>query len=246
MLASCLRYGSATGPSNSTSRCWAAERGGRLSIEFFLEAFGAEGLPAFPAARIAHDLAGQIVNGHRGGIGFHGKLVADVAWRHTAAVAVEGQSQVLVYEGLGKIPVVRGGQRQGPKCLRLETVIGRLAGLAVLASVGDLLEPGARLRVDIAEVGKRTQRPEVLAHIPDGAACGPQFFISGGSRVCGPDANAVSKQLFERLVADEERHQSEFERQLENIRRFGLSYLALQSFGGATPPEPGVSCPVST
>jgi bacterioferritin (cytochrome b1) len=39
-------------------------------------------------------------------------------------------------------------------------------------------------------------------------------------------------------VADEEGHQNEFERQLENIRRFGLSYLALQSFGTATAPEP--------
>jgi bacterioferritin len=58
------------------------------------------------------------------------------------------------------------------------------------------------------------------------------------AQTCGANADAVSKQLFERLVADEEGHQNEFERQLENIRRFGLSYLALQSFGAATAPEP--------
>ena len=55
---------------------------------------------------------------------------------------------------------------------------------------------------------------------------------------CGSNADAVSKQLFERLVGDEEGHQNEFDRQLENIRRFGPSYLALQSFGAATTPEP--------
>ena len=55
---------------------------------------------------------------------------------------------------------------------------------------------------------------------------------------CGANADSVSKQLFERLVGDEEGHQNEFERQLENIKRFGLSYLALQSFGAATAPKP--------
>jgi hypothetical protein len=34
-------------------------------------------------------------------------------------------------------------------------------------------------------------------------------------------------------VADEEGHQDGFERQLDNIRRFGPSYLALQSFGAS-------------
>jgi bacterioferritin len=58
------------------------------------------------------------------------------------------------------------------------------------------------------------------------------------AQTCGANADAVSKQLFERLVADEEGHQNEYERQLDNIKRFGLSYLALQSFGVATTPEP--------
>ena len=41
-----------------------ALRRGHLRVEFFLKAFGAEGLAAFPAARIAHDLAGLVVDGH--------------------------------------------------------------------------------------------------------------------------------------------------------------------------------------
>jgi len=44
------------------------------------------------------------------------------------------------------------------------------------------------------------------------------------------NADAISKQLFESLVGDEERHFDQFDKQLDNIKRFGLSYLALQSF----------------
>ncbi len=47
----------------------------------------------------------------------------------------------------------------------------------------------------------------------------------------GKNADAVSKQLFEQLVKDEEGHFDLFEKQRDNIKRFGLSYLALQSFG---------------
>jgi bacterioferritin len=50
---------------------------------------------------------------------------------------------------------------------------------------------------------------------------------------CAANADAASKQLFERLVGDEEGHFDQYEKQYDNIKRFGLSYLALQSFGGA-------------
>lgn len=48
----------------------------------------------------------------------------------------------------------------------------------------------------------------------------------------GANADAASKQIFEALVMDEETHFDTFDKQLENIRRFGPSYLALQSFSG--------------
>jgi bacterioferritin len=47
---------------------------------------------------------------------------------------------------------------------------------------------------------------------------------------CSQNSDAVSKQMFEGLVADEERHFDQFDKQLDNIKRFGPSYLALQSF----------------
>jgi len=48
---------------------------------------------------------------------------------------------------------------------------------------------------------------------------------------CGKNADAASKQLFEKLIQDEEGHFDAFEKQHENIQRFGPNYLALQSFG---------------
>jgi bacterioferritin len=47
---------------------------------------------------------------------------------------------------------------------------------------------------------------------------------------CSANADAVSKQVFESLVADEESHFDAFDKQLDNIKRFGPNYLALQSF----------------
>lgn len=57
---------------------------------------------------------------------------------------------------------------------------------------------------------------------------------------CSANADAASKQVFESLVNDEESHFDEFDKQLDNIKRFGPSYLALQSFGAA-PPQRGSS-----
>jgi len=48
---------------------------------------------------------------------------------------------------------------------------------------------------------------------------------------CSAHSDAASKQLFEALIADEERHFDQYDKQLENIKRFGPNYLALQSFG---------------
>ena len=44
--------------------------------------------------------------------------------------------------------------------------------------------------------------------------------------------------MFERLVGDEESHFDQFEKQRDNIQRFGPSYLALQSFGAAAESTP--------
>lgn len=59
---------------------------------------------------------------------------------------------------------------------------------------------------------------------------------------CAQNADAMSKQLFEELVADEERHFDQYDNELDNLGRFGKDYLALQSIErsrnrGSTPAE---------
>ena len=46
---------------------------------------------------------------------------------------------------------------------------------------------------------------------------------------CAANADAVSKKLFETLVAEEEVHQDQYETELDNLEKFGANYLALQS-----------------
>ena len=46
---------------------------------------------------------------------------------------------------------------------------------------------------------------------------------------CSANNDAISKQLFEGLVADEELHYDQYDQELDNIGRFGQNYLALQS-----------------
>jgi len=60
---------------------------------------------------------------------------------------------------------------------------------------------------------------------------------------CSSHADSVSKKLFEDLVVDEERHYDQFDVELENLSKYGDSYLALQSIERsktiAAAPQPG-------
>ncbi len=49
------------------------------------------------------------------------------------------------------------------------------------------------------------------------------------ANICSANADAVTKKVFEALVEDEERHGNQFEDELENMKKFGDNYLALQS-----------------
>jgi bacterioferritin len=46
---------------------------------------------------------------------------------------------------------------------------------------------------------------------------------------CSKNADSASKKLFETLVDDEERHYDQYDKETENLAKFGDSYLALQS-----------------
>jgi bacterioferritin len=57
---------------------------------------------------------------------------------------------------------------------------------------------------------------------------------------CGTAADSVSKKLFEDLVAEEERHFDQYDVELENIKKFGEKYLALQSIERSKSASAGV------
>ena len=46
---------------------------------------------------------------------------------------------------------------------------------------------------------------------------------------CSANADSVSKQLFESLVSEEEVHFDQYDTEMENLKKFGDRYLALQS-----------------
>lgn len=46
---------------------------------------------------------------------------------------------------------------------------------------------------------------------------------------CAKNADSVSKKIFEVLVADEERHFDQYDVEMDNLKKFGDNYLALQS-----------------
>jgi bacterioferritin len=46
---------------------------------------------------------------------------------------------------------------------------------------------------------------------------------------CAQNADSVSKKVFEDLVMDEERHYDQYDIEVDNMEKFGESYLALQS-----------------
>ena len=52
---------------------------------------------------------------------------------------------------------------------------------------------------------------------------------------CAANANSGSKKVFETLVDDEERHWNQYGLEMDKIKKYGLSYLALQTVGGGAP-----------
>jgi bacterioferritin len=58
------------------------------------------------------------------------------------------------------------------------------------------------------------------------------------ANACAENSDSASKQIFEKLVADEERHFDTYDKQMEHIKKFGPNYLALQSFAGGSEGEP--------
>lgn len=83
-----------------------------------------------------------------------------------------------------------------------------------------------------AEVAKITEPEAIVGKAAEMEQAAINLY-NGFAVECGQNADSATKQLFEFLVNDEEGHFDEFDKQVDNIKRFGPSYLALQSFGSA-------------
>ncbi len=66
---------------------------------------------------------------------------------------------------------------------------------------------------------------------------GSSAFYNRAAAECGSTHDSATKQLFERLVGDEERHFDQYDKQLEHLKQFGEKYLAMQSFAGVGEPS---------
>ncbi|KAA3611971.1 MAG: bacterioferritin [Planctomycetota bacterium] len=78
----------------------------------------------------------------------------------------------------------------------------------------------------------KVQEPEAMLNMAVGMEKQSAIDYNQAAKVCGENADSATKQIFEGLVADEERHFDQYDTELENIRRYGASYLALQSMQG--------------
>jgi bacterioferritin len=126
----------------------------------------------------------------------------------------------------------------GPLALLFKrTAIEEMVHIEVLAERILFLKGEVEL-VASAEVDKITD-PEKMLVKARGMEESSAADYNRAAVECSANADSASKQIFERLVGDEERHGDQYDKQLDNIKRFGGSYLALQSFGpgeGEGPP----------
>ncbi|MBZ0179778.1 MAG: bacterioferritin [Melioribacteraceae bacterium] len=74
----------------------------------------------------------------------------------------------------------------------------------------------------IQEVAKMLEKAASMEH-------GSMLEYNKWANECAQNADSVSKKIFEDLVADEEGHYNIFDDEIENLKKFGDNYLALQS-----------------
>jgi bacterioferritin len=106
-------------------------------------------------------------------------------------------------------------------------------GIQEMGHVEDLAERILFLKGDVnmktAEDAKPiTDVKEMLKTAREMEQASARFYNTAANE-CSANADAITKKLFEGLVADEERHFDQFDVEMENIEKFGQAYLALQS-----------------
>lgn len=90
---------------------------------------------------------------------------------------------------------------------------------------------GGDVEMKLADPVKPEQAPEAMlkmaAHMESESAA--EYNVWANQCATAENADAATRKLFEELVADEERHFDQYDQEIDNIKRFGERYLALQS-----------------
>lgn len=76
---------------------------------------------------------------------------------------------------------------------------------------------------------KKERDVKKMLELAAGMETGSARDYNNWANECSKNADSASKKLFEALVDDEERHFDQYDKETENLVKFGDSYLALQS-----------------
>jgi bacterioferritin len=89
---------------------------------------------------------------------------------------------------------------------------------------------GGEVEMEVADPVEKIHSAEAMLDKAKSMEEAAIKMYNGFALQCAQNADSGTKKIFEDLVADEELHWDEFERQADFIQRFGEKYLALQSF----------------
>lgn len=81
----------------------------------------------------------------------------------------------------------------------------------------------------VAEPVKKIHDVKKMLELAASMETGSAKDYNNWANECSKNADSVSKKLFELLVEDEERHFDQYDKETENLVKFGDNYLALQS-----------------
>jgi bacterioferritin len=81
----------------------------------------------------------------------------------------------------------------------------------------------------VAEPVKKIHDVKKMLELAASMETGSAKDYNNWANECSKNADSVSKKLFELLVEDEERHFDQYDKETENLIKFGDNYLALQS-----------------
>ncbi|HJZ40151.1 MAG TPA: bacterioferritin [Bacteroidales bacterium] len=85
------------------------------------------------------------------------------------------------------------------------------------------------IEMNVAEPVKKIHDVKQMLELASSMETGSAKDYNNWANECSKNADSVSKKLFEVLVEDEERHFDQYDKETENLTKFGDNYLALQS-----------------